>query len=41
MKNKLLISAMSFFAGAFILSSCSKKLDITPTNALNSAQVYL
>lgn len=40
MKNKLLISAMSFFAGAVILSSCAKKLDITPSNALNSSQVY-
>ncbi len=40
MKHKILISAMSIFAGAVILSSCAKKLDIYPSNALTSEQVY-
>lgn len=39
MKNKILSLAI-LFAGAIILGSCAKKLDIYPTNALSSAQVY-
>ncbi|MEO8711143.1 MAG: RagB/SusD family nutrient uptake outer membrane protein [Parafilimonas sp.] len=40
MKNKILIPALAYLIIVFAASSCAKKLDLSPENALTPANVY-